>query len=805
MSGRGSTALDELEWDSSEFMSGIALKFLEVFFDTRVFTTLLVGILLIKLLPTTDPILGMGQIKKPRFAPRSHVYSTDLNVVVGSDTGPDGRTRVRGNVCGRQVWRPQGKVVELPPFSAAENMNAGDKLFRHLVLEGKALPPPRKKEGDVEEALKQAVEFYKLLQSEDGSWQGDYGGPMFLLPGLVITCYITGYDLGKSIKEGMVVYLRNHQQYDGGWGIHIEEGSTMFGTAMNYVALRLLGVPADDKACVEARTFIKHHGGATLIPSWGKFWLAVLNVYDWCGVDSLPPEMWFLPRWFPFHIGKSWVHCRMVYLPMCYLYGRRFQAKETTLIQAIRSEIYTVPYAQVNWSNARGAYCKLDEYHTPSPIIRGINYLLSWYECLPTLTPLRKNAIDYVLEFIHADDLETNYCSIGPVNKVINMLCVWVNDPNCQEYQEHIQRIEDYLWVAEDGVKMQGYIGSQTWDTSFAIQAMIESGLADYAPLQATYKKAYHFLTEAQNLKEAKDAHKWWRHAQKGGWGFGTASNGYPVTDCTAEALKTMLKLEEHTTCSGFPESRFQDAADFILALQNPDGGFPPYERCRGGDWFEHFNPAVVFGAIMIDYSYVECSSASLSALQLFHKRFPNYRADDIRRATARADEFIRSLQYKDGSFFGKWGVCYTYGTMFAIEGMRNAGASDTDEDVQDGVQFLCSKQRPDGGWSESFFACATRRYLEEESSQVVPTAWALLGIMKGIQGPSSALYTTEWAVVKKGIEFLMRKQLPTGDWDQERISGVFNRTCGITYTSYRNVFPIWALGLYKTLSPKDL
>ncbi|KAF0698076.1 Aste57867_11283 [Aphanomyces stellatus] len=774
------------------------------FFDSRLFAFFMLGIFLYKLLPTTDPVLGMSQVKKPRHQPRTHVFKTDLKIVVGSNTGPDGKTHVKGNVCGRQVWRPKGDVVELPAFSAAENPNAGDKLLRKLMTDGKKLPSAGN-ENDVEKALRQGVDFFKQLQSDDGSWQGDYGGPMFLLPGLVITCYITGHDLGKSIKEGIIVYLKNHQQYDGGWGIHIEEGSTMFGSAMNYVALRLLGVPADDDACVEARTFIKHHGGATLTPSWGKFWLAVLNVYDWRGVDALPPEMWLLPRWFPFHPGRTWVHCRMVYLPMSYLFGMRFQAKETTLIQAIREEIYTVPYKNVNWRLARGAYCKLDEYHTPSPIIRGINYFLSWYEMFPTILPHRARAMKYVLDFIHADDIESNYCNIGPVNKVVNMLCVWVNNPNSDEFKHHQQRIEDYLWVAEDGVKMNGYVGSQTWDSSFAVQAMIEGGLADYAPLQATYKKAYHFLTEAQNLEEAKDGTKWWRRAQKGGWGFGTASNGYPVSDCTAEALKAMLLLDEHTNCTGFPEQRFRDAVDFILALQNSDGGFPPYERSRGYDWYEHFNPAVVFGAIMHDYSYVECSSASISALQMFHKRFPTYRPEAIRRATASADAFIRSLQYQDGSFFGKWGVCYTYGTMFSIKGMRLAGASAADEDVKDGVKFLISKQREDGGWSESFFACATRRYMEEASSQVVPTAWALLGIIKGIEGDSSDTYTKEWAAVKKGIEFLMGKQLTTGEWNQERISGVFNRSVGITYTNYRNVFPIWALGLYQKLRPKNM
>ncbi|RHY18916.1 hypothetical protein DYB36_010382, partial [Aphanomyces astaci] len=632
----------------------------EGFFDPRVFGTVAISVFLYKLLPTTDPVLGLGQVKKPRFQARSHVFATDLvrvphqrdpamdlsmyayamsrvkKIVVGSNTGPDGKTPVSGNVTGRQVWRPQGDVVELPAFSAAENPNAGDKLLRKLLLDGKKVPTGGNG-GKIDKALRQALEYFKLLQVR-----------------LVITCYITGHDLGQSIVDGIIVYLRNQQQYDGGWGLHIEEGSSMFGTVLNYVSLRLLGVPPTDDVCVDARTFILHHGGATLVPSWGKVWLALLNVYDWRGVDSLPPEMWLLPRWLPFHPGRTWVHCRMVYLPMSYLYGIRFQAAETPLIVAIRGEIYATPYKLVSWRKARGAYSKLDEYHAPSPIIRTINYLLSWYELLPTLLPYRKRGLEFALDFIQADDNETNFCNIGPVNKSLNMLVAWVVNPNSNEFKQHTQRIEDYLWVAEDGVKMQGYVGSQTWDASFAIQAFVEAGVATDAAFKPTFVKAQSFLTEAQNVHDVDDGPKWWRR--------------YMIY-CTAEAVKALLLLQQDAKLPAFPEQRLKDAIDFILALQNTDGGFPPYERSRGFDWYEYLNPAVVFGAIMHDYSYVECSSASISALQAFQAAHPTYRPHAISAATAKADTFIRSLQYQDGSFFGKWGVCHTYGTLFAIKG----------------------------------------------------------------------------------------------------------------------------------------
>ena len=147
---------------------------------------------------------------------------------------------------------------------------------------------------------------------------------MFLMPGMIIAFYVTGTPLGAARTAAMITYLRNHQQSDGGWGTHIECASTMFGTVLNYVSLRLLGVPAADRACTQARDFISANRGALYTTSWAKFWLAVLGVYAWEGINSVPAEMWLLPLSTPFHPGRMWCHSRMVYLPMCYLYCARW-------------------------------------------------------------------------------------------------------------------------------------------------------------------------------------------------------------------------------------------------------------------------------------------------------------------------------------------------------------------------------------------------------------------------------------------------------------------------------------------------
>lgn len=267
-----------------------------------------------------------------------------------------------GTCIGRQTWTPvpgtDGVSPAVAPFVAAVNQNGGDRVFRVQALAAAQSPlqdgaPLRTSPVNPQTALDDAIKYYSQLQTDDGHWAGDYGGPMFLLPGLVITCHVTGVDLGPHRKSAMATYLLNHQQEDGGWGLHIESPSTMFGTVLSYVTLRLLGMPAEHPSATAGRQWIQTNGGATLIPSWGKFWLAALGVYEWSGLNPLTPELWALPYWFPLFPGRMWCHCRMVYLPMSYVYGVRASPPSSPLLTALKQELYVTKYAAIDWNKAR--------------------------------------------------------------------------------------------------------------------------------------------------------------------------------------------------------------------------------------------------------------------------------------------------------------------------------------------------------------------------------------------------------------------------------------------------------------------
>lgn len=637
----------------------------------------------------------------------------------------------------------------------------------------------------------QALDFYAHLQSDDGHWAGDYGGPFFLLPGLVMVCHITGVQLSAAHVDGMLTYMKNHQQEDGGWGLHMEGPSTMFGTVMQYVACRTLGMAAESVEMAAARAFIHKHGGATTAPSWCKFWLCVFGVYEWQGLNSIPPELWLLPRWSPFHPWRMWCHARMVYLPMSYLYGARAAAPEGPLQVALKKELYPVEYAAVDWDAARNTICPRDLYSPHTKIMDAAFEVLKYYERAP-LQMLREPALRFAAQYCHEEDKQTNFVDIGPVNKVMNMLVAYHEfGRDSPEFSKHVARIWDYLWVAEDGVKMQGYNGSQLWDTGFAIQAMEATGMAER--VSDTLARAYSFFDATQSKEDVPNREAFFRIISKGGWPFSTNDHGWPIADCTSEGLKGVMAIHRMgTAVARIPPARMFDAVNLVLEFQNPDGGWATYERNRGYNWFEWLNPAEVFGDIMIDYTYTELTSACVTALTQFQGQHPSHRTAEITAAIQRGVDFVRLQQRPDGSFYGSWGVCFTYGTWFGVEAMVAAGDPSGEDApaLAKACDFLVSKQNPDGGWGESYLSCVRKTYVSREST-AFNTAWALLGLIKA--------QTSHVEAVEAGVRFLMRLQRTSGDWPQQSVAGVFNRTCGITYTSYRNVFPIWALGAYRT------
>jgi squalene/oxidosqualene cyclase-like protein len=646
------------------------------------------------------------------------------------------------------------------------------------------------------QASKKGFHFYQGIKTDDGNWPGDYGGPLFLLPGMIIVSHLTKTPLPKPYAVLAEQYMFNMQNEDRGWGLHIEGKSTMLGTVLQYVALRLLGAESSDPRIENAKKWIHANGGANYIPSWGKFYLSVLGVYDWKGYNSILPEIWKFPKWLPVHPSKYWCHARMVHMPMAYCYAKKYQGESSEIIESLKAELYTTPYSKVKWRKAKNQFCKKDLYTPHSGLLKLATNLMNVYEKIH-LKGLRRSVSTFLLDQMVHENKNTSSINLGPVNHIMNALCLHdAFGKESKEFKDCTERWFDYLWLAEDGMKMNGYNGSQFWDTNFAALALMENGMDKEFPAMA--KNVYQWLDDQQIKTEIPDREKYDRCIRKGGWAFSTFEQGWPITDCSAEGMKTFIRymhsgvLDKEEQTIG--KERLKDTVNVLLEYQNKDGGWASYEPTRAPKWVEKLNAAEVFGDIMLDYSYAECTSACLQGLTSFRKEYTDYRTAEIDEAIKRGNAFLKSIQRNDGSWMGSWAVCFTYATWFGIEGLLASGEKDcmtskTKNHIVKACEFLLSIQKEDGGWGEHFESCVQKKYVEHPQSQVTNTAWAVLGLMAAKHPNKEA--------IGKGIEFLLSKQDLWGDFPQEQISGVFNFNCMITYTSYRNVFPLWALSRY--------
>ncbi|KAJ0034619.1 hypothetical protein Pint_26438 [Pistacia integerrima] len=336
----------------------------------------------------------------------------------------------------------------------------GEIPERVVVKEGQEIT-----EEAVTTTLRRAISFYSSIQAHDGHWPSESAGPLFFIQPLVIALYVTGglnAVLSSEHQKEIKRYLYNHQNEDGGWGLHIEGESTMFGSALSYIALRLLGEgteDGEDMSIARGRQWILDHGGLVAIPSWGKFWVSVLGIYEWSGCNPMPPEFWLLPKIFPIHPGKMLCYCRLVYMPMSYLYGKRFVGAITPLIRSLRQELYNEPYHLINWNKSRNTVAREDLYY-PHPLIQDLTWGFLYHVTEPFFTRwpfsmMRQKALKVAIHHVHYEDENSQYLCIGCVEKVLCLVACWAEDPKSEAYKRHLARLPDYYWIAEDGLKFQ--------------------------------------------------------------------------------------------------------------------------------------------------------------------------------------------------------------------------------------------------------------------------------------------------------------------------------------------------------------
>ncbi len=464
---------------------------------------------------------------------------------------------------------------------------------------------------------------------------------------------------------------------------------------------------------------------------------------------------------------------RQIFLPMSYIYSKRFSYPLNPLTRQLRQELYTKPYESINFFANRNSISPRDNYHPKTWVLNSINWALVhvWNPYLRT-NKIAHWAEDWTWNLIQREDENTDFADLGPVNAPMNLLVCYLREgADSYSVRRHRERMHDFLWMKSEGMLMNGTNGVQTWDTSFLVPAVVEAGMATDPKWKPMLVKALEFLDDHQIQEEIRDLDVCYRQRRKGAWAFSNNIQGYTVSDCTSEGLKSVIQLQ---SIAGFPKlvtvERMQDAVDTLLTMQNPSGGFASYEPTRGSEYLEYLNAAEVFGRIMIEYDYPECSTAVITALTMFTKHHPTYRKEDIRKALDGALGYIRRAQRPDGSWYGSWGICFTYAGMFAVESLASAGETYENSDrMRRACHFFLEKQMEDGGWGESYKSCESGVYTHHARSQVVQTAWACIALLE-------AGYPHK-APIQKALKMIMSRQQPNGEWLQEAIEGVFNKS----------------------------
>ncbi|MFQ3596661.1 MAG: squalene--hopene cyclase, partial [Sphingomonadaceae bacterium] len=575
-------------------------------------------------------------------------------------------------------------------------------------------------------------------------------------------------DLDTELERRIGLYLRREQAEDGSWPLFKAGAGDLSATIKAYWALKLIGDAIDAPHMVRARAWILARGGAARANVFTRIALALFGHIPWRGVPVIPVEVMHLPLWFPFHISKVAYWSRTVMVPLFVLTALKPRAANPT--GRGLAELFVVPPEQVKQYqvNPNGTFIgecfllldrllRVGERFIPSSIRR---------------SAIRK-AEAFVLSHLNGEDgLGAIFPAMANSVMMMHVLGYPENDPNYRIARRAI----DLLMVEKgEEIWFQPCV-SPVWDTALSAHAFLEAGKRDDPRLVAMLD----WLKDRQILDHKGDWQVRRPDVRPGGWAFQYANPDYPDVDDTAVVAMAMHRQGDPRYAEAI-----ERACEWIVGMQSSNGGWGAFEPEN-----EHFYlnaiPFADHGALL-DPPTVDVTARCVGLLaQVDRERH----AEPIARALA----WIRSQQEEDGSFFGRWGANYVYGTWSVLVALKAAGVSLEEPWVRRAIDWLKAQQRPDGGWGEgleTYEAGVRGHAIESTASQ---TAWALLGLMAAGEVDSPE--------VARGVAWL--EQAPKEDgprWEERLYTGTgFPRVFYLKYHGYAAFFPLWAVARYQAL-----
>lgn len=620
-------------------------------------------------------------------------------------------------------------------------------------------------------ALRRGAVALTRQQADDGSFEGEVSWSPVLTAQYVLAWHAMGRRIAPERRANLLVYFERTRLPEGTWGLHEQGEPDVLVTTLVYIACRLLGIEKDEPTLRAAYAFIRREGAAPMMPIWGKVWLAIVGLHEWEGIHPFLPEVWRAPRWLPIHPSRYHAHTRLVSLAISVICGETWRASITPEILALRDELYPRGYDAV-------------EIDMPSTSLQlGHRFL---HALSRAQTRKRRARVLAELREQIRDELRSTYhMSLSPMSGLLDQLALHMADPEDSDLAIAGERFEGWIWEdAELGARVTG-VRSAIWDTSFAGHAL--AAAAPHIPEVGEALAHIDTFLVSQQLRRSTRRDRD-RIDPAGGYCFAGVWQGWPLSDCTAEAMLARIESKAAET----HRDELEHAARFVLRCQNTDGGFGRYESRRLAMPLDWIDPAALFRDAMTERSSVECTASCIAALSAFTHRWPeSLISSELERAIARATVLLRRMQRPDGSWTGTWGIHFVYGTMFGIRGLLAGGVPRHDPQVRRACTFLLERQRPDGAWGEHHSSAISDRYIEHEVGQVVQTAWAMSALLLAKE--------PDFVAIERAAQWLIGRQAPDGTWARQGPAGISSHGARVDYALYHQYFPLLALALYET------
>ena len=639
-------------------------------------------------------------------------------------------------------------------------------------------PAPLPDLGEVEDLVASMGTALKAAQRDDGHWLFELEADATIPAEYILLQHFLGRieraDY-RGVEPRIANHLRSLQGEDGGWPLFHGGELDLSASVKAYYALKLAGDAPEAPHMARARAAILAAGGAAQSNVFTRIALALFGQVPWRAVPEMPVEIMLLPRWFPFHLSKVSYWSRTVIAPLLIIMDLKPQAANPLGID-IRELFQEDPERTQYQMNATGSPL--------GAVFAGLDRMLRLSGPLRPRAQRQKAikaAIEFVKERLNGEDgLGGIFPAMANAAMAFHALGYDWDEVNYRMTREAIDR----LLIDRDAEQTtcQPCL-SPIWDTCLAAHAVLEagdSGASDDPSAADTVTRAFDWLLQRE-ITEVRGDWAWRRpKAPPGGWPFQYQNAHYPDVDDTAVVVMAMDRARSET-CGDAMER----ATQWIIAMQSKNGGWGSFDADNAFDYLNHI-PFADHGALL-DPPTADVSARCLSMLaQLGYGRDHTV----VRRGL----DYLRREQEADGSWYGRWGVNYVYGTWSVLSAFNACGEDLTAPHIRKAVAWLESRQREDGGWGED---CASywvhRRYDAAKGSTASQTAWALLALM--------AAGAVESDAVRRGVAWLMAQPREGARWEEDFWTGTgFPRVFYLKYHGYSAYFPLLALARYRNL-----